>query len=113
MKEKERWMVLVGPGCYDVFVEFCQETAKLYTWAGWRGRRNRVRKATFVGVVVSDNAEGVALQKRILQEREQDFSALRAYHIKQADWHSDNPRPLPRLPLEVLAAVGVNMEVSV
>ena len=101
-----KWMVLVGPQIYDVITALCTETQKLYRF----GSHRQKLKAEHIGIIVASEAEGKQLEARIDTERRKDLAVLNAYWDKQTAWHSENPRPKPRSPQDVLAALGVEME---
>ena len=109
MKER-RLMILIGPQQYDLHLELCTETPKLYVWdAGYHSSR-QVRKSEYLGLPVKDLAEGNALMERIKVERSKDRVPMMAYWDKLRQWNTDNPKPKPRSPGEVLAALGITLE---
>ena len=111
MKPERRLMVLVGPHEYDVNLQLCTETPKLYIWEGaYKGKSYQARKSQYLGLPVKDLAEGNALMERIKVERSKDWVPMMAYWDKLHQWNIDNPKPKPRSPQEVLAALGITLE---
>ena len=103
-----RLMVLVGPGEYDVYTVLCTETPGLFVQkAETHLHRQQWRKAEYVGIPVEDQATAKYLCDRIRQERKKDAAALQAYWDKLHQWENDNPKPTPRPPQEVLAALDI------
>ena len=108
--EERRLMVLIGPHEYDVTLELCTETPKLYKWSTHYGTYHQLRKSKYIGLPVKDKAEGNALMERIKAERKKDGVVMTAYWDKLRRWNTDNPKPKPRPPQEVLAALGITHE---
>ena len=105
---KRRLMVLVGPGENDYWSILCTETPKLFVHedAPYFYRR-QWRKADYIGIPVESQAAADDLYARISQERKKDGAILQAYRDKLLQWEMDNPKPQPRPPQEVLAALGI------
>ena len=111
MKPERRLMVLIGPREYDLNLQLCTETPKLYIWEGaYKGKSYQARKSEYLGLPVKDLAEGNALMERIKDERKKDGLARTAYWDKLHQWETENPKPKPRPPQEVLAALGITLE---
>ena len=112
--EERRLMVLIGPREYDVDLQLCTETPKLYIWdRAYEGRfhqARQARKSEYLGLPVKDLAEGKTLMERIRVERSKDSVPMMAYWAKLHQWNTDNPKPKPRPPQEVLAALGITLE---
>ena len=110
MKPERRLMVLIGPHDYDLKLQLCTETPKLYIWDGAYSGKSQARKSEYLGLPVKDLAEGIALLERIKDERKKDGLARTAYWAKLHQWNVNNPKPKPRPPQEVLAALGITYE---
>ena len=103
-----RLLVLVGPGEYDVYTAFCTETPGLFVHQDRSSsRRSQWRKAEYIGIPVESEAAAFDLCERIRQERQKEGATLQAYWDKLHQWEMDNPKPKPRPPQEVLAALGI------
>ena len=109
MEKQGRWMVLVGPGFYNNLTVCCTETAKLYRWGKWYGGYRTARKSEYVSIIVADKEQGDILVKRLDAERRNDQVVRDAYYDRVRNWNRENPKPTPRSPQEMLAALGIQV----